>query len=146
MIRQIIIYQTQDGTRFDTMAAAEEYERLYYRCVEVMQKLGEHATERKAIKHDRNRVDLCFKKFLEICAIQIPAERHIFIGVRDGNVHRSHAEKVLSDFHYKYPCLWDSYFRFDCIGPSGVEYEQPFFAYNEDKYDGDVVLQQQFRY
>ena len=141
MIEKITVYQTTDGKRFDSLEAAEEYEKLYQRCEKLHEVLGAKATCRYAIKHDPLLVRHLFLDFLDLCAQTIDDEIGVFIGVRHGEIHKSHAERILSDYHHDYPCLWDTYFRFNCIGPSGIEYEQPYYAYHEDKWDGAVKAQ-----
>ena len=42
MIKEVTIYETNDGSQFDTRKEAEKYESLYEKCEKIMSQLRPH--------------------------------------------------------------------------------------------------------
>lgn len=66
-------------------------------------------------KHNKETINGCFKAFCKECAKQIPDNEAMFIDTANGIRHLSHIGRILSDYSYDFPCLYDAYHRFNCI-------------------------------
>ena len=132
MIKEVIIYETSDGSQFDTRNESENYEALYENCQTIMGQLRPHE-EYGAVQQDIELVKKAFNKFMDLCAEIIPKHKKTFIGTKDGSIDKSWAYRIISDYDIK--CLADAFFRFNCINMvSGVEYEQPYYVKHESEW------------
>ena len=136
MIKEVTIYETTDGCRFNTEKDAEKYESLYEKCENIMGQLRPRVDD-GAVQQDIELVKKAFNEFMDLCSEVIPAHKKIFIGVKEGNIHPSWAQRIISDYDIK--CLRHIFFRFSCTNMvSGIEYEQPYFVEHESEWKGDV--------
>ena len=132
MIKEVTIYETTDGCRFNTEKEAEKYESLYEKCENIMGQLRPRL-DNGAVQQDVEVVKKAFDKFMYLCAEVIPNYKKTFIGVKEGNIHPSWAQRIISDYDIK--CLCKAFFRFSCTNmTSGVEYEQPYFVEHESEW------------
>ena len=132
MIREVTIYETSDGSQFDTRNEAEEYEMLCEKCEKIMSQLHPHE-DNSAVQQDVELVKKAYKEFMELCAETMPSFKDIFLKTADGIAHPSHAERIIGDYDFK--CLCDADFRFICTNMvSGIEYEQPYFVEHESEW------------
>ena len=132
MIKEIMIYETTDGCRFNTEKEAEKYESLYEKCEKIMSQLRPHI-DIGAVQQNIESVKRAFNEFMDLCADAIPSYKKTFIGVKEGNIHLSWAQRVISD--YGIDCLLNTFFRFSCTNMiSGVEYEQPYYVKHESEW------------
>lgn len=132
MIKEVIIYEASDGSRFDTRKEAERCEILYEKCQMIMRQLRPRI-EHSAVQQDVEKVKKAFAKFMDLCAEAIPECKKTFIGVKDGSINQSWAYRLISDYNIK--CLNGVFFRFNCINmTSGIEYEQPYYVKHESEW------------
>lgn len=133
MIKELTIYETTDGCRFNTEKEAKEYEVLYEKCKKIMRQLRPHE-DYGAVQQDIELVKKAFNEFMNLCVEVIPQYKKTFIGVKEGGIHPSWAQRIISDYHIK--CLCKTFFRFTCINMrSGIEYEQPYFVEHESEWE-----------
>lgn len=139
MIKEIIIYETTDRSRFESHREAVEYEKLYERCNKIMAVLRNREDD-CAVRQDIKDVQNAFKNLMSLCAEVIPDYKSIFDNVSKGEAHPSWAGRILSDYSSGYMCLYHSFYRFECINKvSGLEYDQPYYAAHESEWKGDVL-------
>lgn len=139
MIKEIIIYETTDRSRFESHREAVEYEKLYERCNEIMKVLRVRDSD-CAVRQDIHDVQNALKNLMSVCAEVIPDFKSTFEKVSNGEAHPSWAERILSDYSTEYRCLYKSFYRFECINKvSGIEYNQPYYAAHESEWKGDVL-------
>ena len=132
MIKEVTIYETTDGSQFDTRKEAEKYELLYEKCEKIMGKLHPHE-DNGAVQQDVELVKNAFNEFMDLCVETIPSYKKTFIGVKEGNIHPSWAQRIISD--YGIDCLLNAFFRFSCTNMvSGIEYEQPYYVNHESEW------------
>ena len=140
-MERLIIYKAKDGTRFNVKKDCLEYEKLIDRVNKVICKLRPHegAGTMVAIQQNINTLRDCFKTFLvDICAPLLPDYAHLFFICAEGKAHKSWPSRILADSHY--PVLYHTIWRFECIDmETGIEYEQPYFAYNPKEFKGTVI-------
>lgn len=137
MVDWITVYQASDGKRFDDLHDAENYEYIYQRCQEILGELRPNETKGKtmAVRQHVYAVKSAFRKLMELCCDVLYKHKRVFRGVANGQYHRSHAARILSDYSNDYPCLQKAFFRFECINmESGLEYNQPYFVEHEDEW------------
>ena len=133
MIKEVTIYETSDGSQFNTQKQAEQYETLYEKCQTIMRQLRPHEKD-GAVQQDVEKVKKAFAEFMDLCGETIPEFKKTFIGVKDGCVHQSWAHRIISDYNIE--CLCHAFFRFTCINmTSGVEYEQPYYVEHESEWE-----------
>jgi hypothetical protein len=133
MIKEVTIYETTDGCRFNTEKEAKKYESLYEMCKKIMSQLRPHE-DNGAVQQDVELVKKAFNEFMDLCAEAIPYYKKTFICVKGGNTHPSWAQRVISDYNIK--CLRHISFRFSCTNMvSGIEYEQPYFVEHESEWE-----------
>lgn len=136
MIKGVTIYETTDGCRFNTEKEAKKYESLYEKCENIMGQLRPRVDD-SAVQQDVKLVKKVFNEFMDLCAETIPTYKKTFIGVKEGNIHPSWAQRIISDYGIK--CLSETLYRFNCTNMvSGIEYEQPYFVEHESEWKGDV--------
>ena len=109
MINELTIYETSDGSRFDTIKEAKEYEALYEKC----EKLIRPHEDNGAVQQDIELVKRAFNEFMDLCVEAIPEHKKTFIGVKKGKIHPSWAQRIISDYNIE--CLRDVFFRFSCL-------------------------------
>lgn len=142
-MKAITIYAADDGKHFDSAKECEQYEVVMHGVDNIMKRLR---NEKNALEHgcaiqqDRQTVKACMYDFWELCEKAIPAYEKVFKEVREGKRHISHAEYTISEYSDEYPCLQRAMYRFDCINAvSGIEYDQPYYANNEPRFNGRVL-------
>ena len=131
-MKEIIIYETNDGTRFDRKPDAEKYEVMASRITIAEKKyLGKRtkAVERGSayLQHNPESINMFKKDICEIAADYIPGYKNVFLECGKGIRHISHAERVIGD--YGLNALLAAFFRLSCINnETGREYSQPYYA------------------
>ena len=131
--KEVTIYETTDGSQFDTQKEAKKYELLCEKCEKIMSQLHPHI-DNGAVQQDVELVKKAFNEFMDLCGEAIPYYKKTFICVKGGNTHPSWAERIISDYNIK--CLCNASFRFSCINMvSGIEYEQPYYVNHESEWD-----------
>ena len=127
-MKKIVIYQCDDGTRFDSEKQAAEYDILLSKCNNINDAIGRKVELEydQYVQHNAETVKKQWRVFCNIVAEYMPdyAQRAKECG--NGTRHRSHIGRVISDYNIK--CLYSLYFRFECIDEQGREYQQPYFA------------------
>lgn len=136
MIKEVTIYETTDGSQFDTLKEAEKYESLYEKCEKIMRQLRPHE-DNGSVQQDIELVKKAFNEFMDLCIETIPHYKKTFIGVKEGSIHPSWAQRVISDSGND--CLCNASFRFSCTNMvSGIEYEQPYYINHEDEWNKKI--------
>ena len=141
-MEKITIYKAVDGTRFDRKDDCEYYESVIDNVNNIMSRLrpNDEISSNVAIRQDSDVVIEVKQDFFLLCAEIIQSYKQFFSEVAYNIRHISHAGRVLSDYSHKFPILYDSYFRLECINDcSGVEYEQPYFANHEIEFHGVII-------
>lgn len=128
-----------NGKRFDDPQEALYYERLCSRVSDIMDKLKPRTDAIENLqsfnKHDVLVLQKCFNDFCLLCAECIPSCRGWFIDVTRGKRHKSHIDKILSDYSHRFPVLHDTMFRFMCCSfDNGYEFGQPYFVNNQEEF------------
>lgn len=137
MIKEVMIYETTDGCRFNTEEEAKEYEALYKKCENIMSQLRPHE-DNSAVQQDVKLVKNAFNEFMDLCGEAMPYYKKTFICVKGGNTHPSWAQRVISDYNIK--CLCNASFRFQCTDMvSGIEYEQPYYVEHESEWNREII-------
>jgi len=136
----ITIYQCEDGTRFDAEEDAKEYESLCEEVKRVMIPMGERTHEcnngEEYIQHDPKDVNKSLHDFLVLCANTLTYCHKPLMECAEGKRHIIYADYIISECNFK--TLTDANFRFHCTNmESGREYEQPYYAINEDKFKNE---------
>lgn len=141
-MRTIEIYETNDGSRFDKLEEAVEYERLCDKCDCINQKLGilsRDLNSNEYVQHDPEVVKKQFKEFMDVVAVAIPDFSNIAIQCGAGERHISHIYRVIGDYDIK--CFSDLLFRFNCIDfDNGKEFQQPYFKSHQESVTVKVNL------
>ena len=133
MIKEVTIYETDDGSQFNTRKEAEKYETLYEKCQTIMGQLRPRE-KYSAVQQDVEKVREAFAEFMDLCAVTIPPYKKTFMGVKYGSIDPSWALRIISDYNIE--CLCHAFFRFTCINmTSGVEYEQPYYVEHESEWE-----------
>lgn len=136
MIKEVTIYETNDGSQFDTRKEAEEYEILCEKCEKIMSQLRPHE-DYGAVQQDVELVKKALNEFMDLCAEVIPSYKKTFIGVKEDNIHPSWAQRIISDYNIE--CLCNASFRFSCTNMvSGIEYEQPYYVNHEYEWNKKI--------
>lgn len=127
-MKKIVIYQCNDGTRFDSEKQAAEYDILLLKCNNINDAIGRKVELEydQYVQHNAGAVKKQWRVFCNIVAEAIPFYDKMAWECGNGTRHRSHIGRVISDYNIK--CLYDLYFRFECIDEQGREYQQPYFA------------------
>ena len=102
-------------------------------------KTGFKADEHTAIRHNKENVREAFEEFMKICAETIPVYASTFLECADGKRHCSHVIENTDIYgNFRVFVRTADYFR--CIDfETGIEYDQPYFVYNPDKFKGRIV-------
>ena len=137
MIKEVLRFETTDGSVFSKRKDAEKYEELYERCEKIMSPLRPHE-DYGAVRQDIDTVKKAFAEFMGLCGDVIPNWKELFDKTATGEAHPSHAARVISD--YGFDCLSSANFRFMCTNMnSGIEYEQPYFVSHEDEWRKKIL-------
>lgn len=128
-MKEITIYQCEDGTRFDKRTDALEYESYYKIAKGIESRLisiGRKLNYNEYIQQDPEEVKKIRYDFLTLVAQKIPEWKEWAIQCRDGIRHISHIERVIDDYGIKW--MKHLAFRLACISADGREYQQPYFT------------------
>src|SRR5574344_2005744 len=136
-MKEITIYECEDGSRFDKKEDALNYDNLCGRIKQIMAPMGERTDECKKgsvyLSHDPLAVKNALKSFLIECSKVKPYFSKDLIACANGIRHISQAEHLIRDSGISVLC--DTMFRFSCTNMiSGREYQQPYYAKNEDEF------------
>ena len=140
-MKEITIYETEDGTRFDNKSKAERYETLATNLNAVALKYLGVRTKKcdngaEALSHTIKDVQNYKKEICLLAAEYIPSFAKTFEECGDGTRHISHAERIVSDYNVK--ALDYAFFRLCCINEvTGDEYSQPYYAIHPEEWKKD---------
>lgn len=136
-----IIYVALDGTRFDIKNKCLEYENIINDISKIVSNLrdNDEVNSNTAVQQDIEIVKKSWKQFLSVCANAIPEWKDWFYQCAEGVRHESHIGRLLDDYSSEFPILYGTYFRFQCIDTSGVEYEQPYFSLHPNEFNGKII-------
>lgn len=134
-MKTIIVYQTDDGCRFDKFEAAIKYEKLCKKCDEINNKfinIGRDLNYNEYIQQDIHKVNDLFKEFMNIVSEAIPSCSKMAKECSEGIRHKSHIYRIISDYNIK--CLNILMCRFECISfENGKEFQQPYFVTHQEE-------------
>lgn len=137
-MKEITIYQCQDGTEFHEKTEAARYEYMAARLSAIESYyLGVRDEKmlrvREPKRHDISKVQSFKEKICRAAAEYLPKWKKIFIECADGSRHISHAERIISDYNLR---MFDrAFFRLSCIDKNtGIEYEQPYYALHPEEW------------
>lgn len=134
-MKTIIVYQTDDGCRFDKFEAAIKYEKLCKKCDEINNKfinIGRDLKYNEYIQQDIHKVNDLFKEFMNIVSEAIPSYSQMAQECSEGIRHKSHIYRIISDYNIK--CLNTLMCRFECISfENGKEFQQPYFVTHQEE-------------
>lgn len=136
-MKEITIYECEDGSRFDIKEKAERYDEVLEKIKQIMTPIGEPVTESYSAKQrEKDAVETAVKDFMQLCAWCIPDWKETFEKVDNlEDAQRYIVGRVLSDYRNEWECLDKAFFRFSCISDvSYIEYEQPYWTKHEDEY------------
>lgn len=141
-MKEITIYECEDGSRFDDKWKAERYDEILEKTKKIMAPIGDAVTEMYSAKQ-RNKaaVERAVLEFMHLCAWCIPDWKETFEEVENiDDAHCSIIGRVLSDYRNEWKCLAKAFFRFSCISDvSYIEYEQPYWTSHEDEYQQELL-------
>lgn len=141
-MKEITIYECEDGSRFDIKEKAERYDEVLEKIKQIMTPIGEPVTESYSAKQrDKDAVETTIKDLMNLCAWCIPDWSDIFGRVNElEDIQRYIVGRVLGDYSNDWKCLWKAYFRLSCISPTSyIEYEQPYWTSHEDEYQEELL-------
>jgi hypothetical protein len=141
-MKEITIYECEDGSRFDDRKKAAMYDKVLETIKYIMAPLGEPVTESYSAKQrDKGAVETTVKDFMQLCAWCIPDWSDTFGKVNElEDLQRYIVGRVLSDYSKDWKCLYEAYFRLSCISTtSHIEYEQPYWTSHEDEYQEELL-------
>lgn len=134
-MKTIIVYQTDDGCRFDKFEAAIKYEKLCNKCEEINNKfinIGHDLEYNEYIQQDIHKVNDLFKEFMNIVSEAIPSHSKMAQECSEGIRHKSHIYRIISDYNIK--CLNILMCRFERISfENGKEFQQPYFVTHQEE-------------
>lgn len=134
-MKTIIVYQTDDGCRFDKFEAAIKYEKLCKKCDEINNKfinIGRDLNYNEYIQQDIHKVNDLFKEFINIVSEAIPSCSKMAQECSERIRHKSHIYRIISDYNIK--CLNILMCRFECISfENGKEFQQPYFVTHQEE-------------
>lgn len=143
MIKSITVYECEDGKRFDSAEDAKKYEMLLNECNAINNMLGvskEPKFQEFAVQIDKQTVDFCYDKFIELCLRTFPTYKSYSYLKGFENINKHYIHRVISEHYDDYPCLSDLSERFGRISPSTyIEYDQPYFTNHESEFKGKVI-------
>lgn len=139
-MKEITIYQTEDGSRFDKKEEAVKYEEIYNKCNYInslIPKINRELEYDEYIQQDIKVVKQAFNDFMDVVAIAIPNYADWAEQTKIGVRHISHIGRVISDYNIK--CLYSLYFRFCCISfDNGKEFQQPYFVLHQNEVTKEI--------
>ena len=141
-MKEITIYECEDGSRFDNRKKAAIYDKVLETIKDIMAPIGEPVTESYSAKQrDKDAVETAAKDFMQLCAWCIPDWSDTFEKVNElEDLQRYIVGRVLGDYSHDWKCLHNAFFRFSCISPiSYIEYEQPYWTSHEDEYQEELA-------
>lgn len=143
-MKEITIYQCEDGSRFESMEDAKNYEGLCERISKIMSPMGERTRDCRIgavyISHDPSLVKGVLKNFLLECSKYLPRHSNDFIECANGIRSFTHAGYIIMDCGIK--VLSDVLFRFSCTNiDNGREYSHPYYTTHEEEF-----IEQQQKY
>lgn len=134
------VYISDDGVWFDTESKCISYEENVLNPLKEILKLLNPQQHESAIRQDEGKVKKAFNDFMDLCAKVIPSDEMMFKKAKEGNVHISHVEYVLNEWHNDFPSLNDTMFRFSCIShKTWIEYPQPYYVEHEKEFKGNII-------
>lgn len=137
-MKEVTMYKSFDDKLFESKKDCLHYEYVQNMFIELSKKLGEpisNPEERK--KHDHVTLKCVIDKFLDICTNEIPRYYNIFSECKDGKRHISHAFRIASESTI---LQGELLYRLNCININSLyEYEQPYFAKNENEFKGQTI-------
>lgn len=143
-MKEITIYQTKDGCRFDKKEEAANYETLCNKCNKIdsmLTNIGRGLEYNEYIQQKTRVVKQAFSDFLDIVAEAIPEYAIWSEQTKNGERHISHIGRVISNYNIR--CLEKLYFRFSCISfDNGREFQQPYFVTHQNEATKEVFKTQ----
>ena len=139
MIRTVVVYQCEDGTRFNRISDAQKYDKYYNKLHFVEESLlGKRSDDVEeglaSMEHPVEKVVAYRKEICRLAGEYIPVYKKMFSECGEGIRHISHAERIVSDSDNQ--MLNVAFYRLSCINQeTGVEYQQPFFANHPEKWE-----------
>ena len=141
-MKEITIYECEDGSRFDDKKKAAIYDEVLEKTKKIMAPIGDAVTEMYSAKQ-RNKaaVEMAVLEFMHLCALCIPDWKETFEKVDNlEDAQRYIVGRVLSDYRNEWECLDKAFFRFSCISDvSYIEYEQPYWTTHEQEYQEKLI-------
>lgn len=141
-MKEITIYECEDGSRFDNRKEAVKYDKVIETINLIMAPIGEPVTESYSAKQrDKGAVETTVKDLMNLCAWCIPDWSDTFGKVNKiEDLQRYIVGRVISDYSKDWKCLHEAYFRLSCISPTSyIEYEQPYWTSHEDEYQEELL-------
>jgi hypothetical protein len=128
------VFVANDGTRFDTIAAASNHEVLLIAIKEAMEPLGSKPQKVKDgkgwVQHKRTNVLAAKRAILKLCLPVFKGFDELYKAAKDNPDSirpMSFAGRVLDDSDSPLNVPWN---RFCCIDTQWREHQQPYFAIN----------------
>lgn len=140
-MKEIIIYEANDGTRFKSKRKCETYENICTKVADIMSVMkARDDNHYVAVRQERGNIQKAFFQFMKLCGDTFPTYQDWFKQCAIGSRHISHAERVLNDLHEECPILDKTMYRFRCIDwNSGIEYPQPYYSSNPENFEGEIL-------
>lgn len=130
-MKEIIVYESTDGSRWDLKAKAIQRDDLNYRVKAIEQWLPKIPSEGKRVSVNIELVRKAKREVVELCREQFPSER-IFKHEPAEDIHPlSYAGRFLDDVGGPLDRVW----RWFAFERDGWLYSQPFYAMNPDKFE-----------
>ena len=141
MIREIVVYEEDDGSCFNQKYDADKYDALYNKVEQLLIPLGNYPRYNERILHLHSTVK-SFK--YAICMLAADyfdnSYRYIFEECAQGSRHISHAERYVDDSNVR--CLVKAFNRLACMSEDGFEYEQPYYSLHPSEFNGETISRQ----
>lgn len=137
-MKKIVIYQCEDGTRFDEEIDAARYEDMSERLSMVERLYLGVRDEKKMyakepLRHDLSNVMSFKENILKAAAEYIPKYKKLLLECASGSLHISHAQRIIGDYNLK--MFDEAFFRLNCIDMNtGIEYTQPYYASHPEEW------------
>lgn len=125
-------YQANDGTLFDTRAAAEARDALVAECAALGRMLPSPPQSSERLRHDPDTLRAFRAELVALCHRLYPTEP-IFSHPPETIHPMSWAGRFLSEAAPT--CVNDLWFRLACCA-HGFEYDQPYFALHPEEWTG----------
>lgn len=140
-MKEIIIYEANDGTRFDDKGKCKDYEDICDKVADVMSVMkARDDVYDIAVRQEKGNVHKAFFRFMELCGDVFTTYRDLFNQCAIGSRHISHAGRILNDLYKDCPILDRTMYRFLCIDwNSGIEYPQPYYTYHQEEFEGKIL-------